>query len=476
MPMSLPAPASTPTTTQTQTSTDDSTQRQAQWKDAWDAFYGKFPKPLKVRPGQADDNVTVNECRPSVVKGVAMLFGKEVTFEVDAKAPRAEEAQDWLNKVWKRNKKQILLKKWATVAGVTGTGFLKVIPGQPYPRIVVQDTTKFNVQTAPDDVETPIGFEIKWTAKDINGQDQEYREVTLRAPNGVSWTIYFQHRPPKTEQWITDKDAIWPYPWAPIHWNQNQAAANSFWGLPDVGPDVVQINKDLNFLYTNAARILRLHAHPKSWIKGMNADQIKIAVDESLVLQNPNAEIGQLEMTSDLASTMNMILKLEQAIERLTQTPAITTGGNLDTIPKVSTGVGLTILHQPKIDQTMDKRETYGETLSELNSHLLELGGYGAGIEVENHWQDIMPGDDLALAQVLQIAVGLGLVSKQTASTKLGYNWDEEAKLLEMEAAQDQRQYDQGFGMDPRALQFGRKPPMMPPEMMQQQKLQGGQE
>ena len=49
-------------------------ERQLRFKRAWEAYYGRTPKPLKVRQGGLDDNVQVNYARLIVNKGVSFLF------------------------------------------------------------------------------------------------------------------------------------------------------------------------------------------------------------------------------------------------------------------------------------------------------------------------------------------------------------------------------------------------------------------
>ncbi len=468
-----------------QTSIQKSTQQQSAddarvqtMKDAWDAFYGKFPKPLVVRNG-ADDNVVDNLLRTPVLKGVAALFGKELKFEIAEDAPitdaQRKTMQTWLDKCWKFNKKAITLKKWGLTSAVCGTGYLKVVPGKPYPRIIVQDPTMVSVQSSPDDIETPVGFQVTWTGYDASASQMDYREVTIQAPSGLSWLIIRQerkHGSATAQAWTTTNSAQWPYPWPPIHWNQNLPAPNSFYGMSDISPDIIQLNKDRNFILSNAARIIRFHAHPKTWAKGLRAEQLQVAIDETIILNNKDADIGNLEMKSDLHSSMQFAQMLAESIQGLTQVPAITTGANLDTIPRVTSGVALVILHQPLIDKTTDKQETYGDTLEQLNSHLLELGGFPPGIEVNNHWQNVMVRDDLMEAQVAQLVDTMGLASKETLSTGMGYDWDEEQERMQNEAQQAQANNNAGFGVDPLAQQFGKQP--LPPEGQPQVQIPTG--
>jgi len=116
----------------------------------WRAYHGQHPKPLRVRPGQLDDNVIVNYARVVVDKGVSFLFGADLRFELDEVSDT--EAEAWLDACWQANRKRTLLQKLALNGAIAGHAFLKIVPvqGQPYPRLVVLDPALVTVTVAPE--------------------------------------------------------------------------------------------------------------------------------------------------------------------------------------------------------------------------------------------------------------------------------------------------------------------------------------
>src|SRR5579872_3437608 len=80
-------------------------------RQAYQAYIGQPPPPLRKRSGEPDDNVIVSLARTIVDKGVSFLFGQDVTSQIEAKGQEA--AQDWLDECWRRNKRQLLLQKLA---------------------------------------------------------------------------------------------------------------------------------------------------------------------------------------------------------------------------------------------------------------------------------------------------------------------------------------------------------------------------
>ena len=121
---------------------------------AWDSYFGRFPKPLKVRAGQADDNVSVNYCRAVVDKGVSFLFGQDVRFELDETEQTAEE--EWLQECWQANRGMVTLQKLALSGAIAGHAFAKVVPARPLPRVVVLDPASVRVHWDPEDLDTVV--------------------------------------------------------------------------------------------------------------------------------------------------------------------------------------------------------------------------------------------------------------------------------------------------------------------------------
>src|SRR5574343_425236 len=91
----------------------DEVARQQRMREAWKAYHGDMDKPLKVQPGQPDDNVIVAKARTVVDTAVAMLFGSGITFNVgeegdDSPEDVGKEGDDspedeYLESVWAAN-------------------------------------------------------------------------------------------------------------------------------------------------------------------------------------------------------------------------------------------------------------------------------------------------------------------------------------------------------------------------------------
>lgn len=398
----------------------------------WRAYHGQHPKPLRVRPGQPDDNVLVNYARVVVDKGVSFLFGSDIRFELDEVADT--EAEAWLEQCWQANRKMTTLQKLALNGAIAGHAFVKIVPvqGQPYPRLVVLDPALVTVTVAPDDHEAVLRYKVQYTAPDPRtGRPVAFRQLIER--DGQAWQITDQRSVADSTVWQTVSETTWPYPWAPIVDCQNLPCPNEFWGISDLEDDLLQLNAAINFVLSNIARIIRYHAHPKTWGRGFSANQLNIAVDETIVLPSPDASLQNLEMQSDLASSIQLYQRLREALHEVSRVPEVATG-KLENAGALS-GVALQILYQPLIEKTETKRRTYGDLLIELNRRLLALGGYGDENHTVIHWPELIPGDPESEAKTLLMWQQLG-VSQDTILQRLGLDPDLERQKREGTAAQ----------------------------------------
>lgn len=395
----------------------------------WRLYHGDHPRPLRLRPGQPDDTVIVNYVRVIADKGVSFLFGQDLRFELTELADT--EAERWLRACWRANRQMLTLQKLALNGALCGHAFLKIVPAQPFPRLVVLDPAHVGVSWNPDDVDDVVRYTIRYSALDpATRRPVLIRQVIER--DGASWQITDQRSTDGGTTWMTSSITPWPYAWPPIVDCQNLPCPNEYWGIADIEDDLVALNASINVVLSNMARILRFHAHPKTWGRGFTAQQLNVAVDETLVFPSPEAELHNLEMQSDLASSIALYQRLREALHEISRVPEVSTG-KLENAGSLS-GVALQILYQPLLEKTETKRRTYGELLIEANRRLLALGGFGEDNETVIHWPELLPSDPLAERQASLIDQQLG-VSTDTLLQKLGYDPDLERMKREAGAA-----------------------------------------
>ena len=386
-------------------------ERKQEMQMAWKAYRGKLQDPLKVGKDQPNDNVKSNRCAPIVDKGVSFLFGQVLKIEcTDETSQPDTDKQDYLDGLWgDDDDKMTLLSNMATNGGVCGMNFVKLIPPQgqmQFPRLVVMDPLVVRIVTPPDDCELILAYVIEYPGSN----DLQKRQIIARVdPDNLAgiageydlddtWTITNYVRKGQSGAWLQNgTPEEWSYPFAPIFCNQNLPNPNEPWGVPDLSSDLIEMNKVLNFIQSNTSRIIKYHAHPKTWAKGVNASQIQIAVDDLIVLGSPDAQIGMLELTSNLQSSLDFASVLRSDMDEQSRVPSVALG-RLESLPRGTiSGVALQLLFQPLIEKTTQKQRLYGKLIREISRAALVIAGKISleeyeDYEIELHWQPLQIG------------------------------------------------------------------------------------
>lgn len=403
--------------------------RLERWSKAWEAYFGNLPDTLKVKPNQADDNVKVNYAKLIVNKGVSFLFGQPVGFDLDSNSDERTPAEEWLDECIRVNGGQLLWQKLATNGGVCGHAFLKIAPGAgQYPRLINLSPEYVTVVCDPDDIDIVHRYVIQYSARGKNGERLVMRQTMERA--GAVWSIVDEVST-NGSQFVVQQELTWNFAWPPIIDCQNLPSPNEYYGLADIEEDVLGLNRTINFTLSNLQRIIRFHAHPKTWGSGFNAKELKTGADETLVFANPEAQLHNLEMQSDLTSSINYYLRLKEALHEVSHVPEVATG-KLENTGQLS-GVALAIMYQPLIDRTEQKRLTYGNLLIELFRRLLEMTNQGSDNLVTLHWPELLPVNKLENLQAATLEKQVG-VSEDTILRELGFDADLEREKRQLDS------------------------------------------
>ena len=443
--------------------------RKIQMQEAWKAYRGKFDKPLKVSGGQSDDNVISNRCAPIVDKGVSFLFGKTIRIEATEETPKPQsKIQDFIDCLWgDDDEKMTLLSQMAINGGVCGTCFLKLIPpmgDMPHPRIVSLDPLLIRVISDPDDYTLIQAYIIEYATSTDN--DYRKRQIIVRIdPDDMAsvageydtddkWIIATYTRKGTTTGWKQQGDyEIWPYPFSPLFNNQNLPSPNEFWGNPDLTQDLIDQNKVLNFIQSNTSRILKFHAHPKTYATGVTMEQINIGIDDLVILPSPDSKINNVEMHSDLKSSIEFASIIRSDMDEQSRVPAVALGRTTE-LPKGNiSGIALELLFQPLVEKTTQKQRLYGSVIKNITrcalvlAELLTIDNY-QDYPIDIHWQTLLPNDDLLSAQTALIYQQLG-VSDGTLLSRLGFEPEDESDKKEGEQMRAMTNYSRGVGVPP---------------------------
>lgn len=432
-------------------------ERRVRYKRNWSYYHGDHIKPLKVEIGQADDNVIINLARYIVDKGVAFLFGREVEFQLDEGATTPEE--EALETIWQRNRKATFLLKLAQLGAIYGHLFIQILPDyyeRGVARLVPIEAEYMDVKWRGNDIESAYRYTITWLEEGRDGKAVYRKQDVIQDDTSGKWRIEYRIQR-GGGQWQPDPDNPdinpWPWNWSPIIDCQNIPCAGMYYGLSDI--EDLDEQDAINYTASAIHRILRYHAHPKTWGRGFSAAQVEQSASDMLIINSQSGELRNLEMQSDLASSQTYLDTLRTEMLRLGRVPDLTPQ-NLGL--GATSGFALRLLHGDLLEKTQAKQRTYGDMLVELNRRLLELAGYGDDNICEVIWHDPLPMNEQESMTRDGFELDRNLVSRETVQTRRGLDPTAENEKIQAESTADDmregnvgalwvRQFAQGQGV-----------------------------
>jgi hypothetical protein len=411
-------------------------------------YDGDMKRPLKVKAGEPDDNVILELCRKVVNQSASMLFGNVPEFELDETSETPEEQA--LASEWARNGAATMLIETARGGSIAGHCFWKIWPVETgdgtQVRIVNLDPVYVTAFWRPEDKSDVVCYKISWQ----DASQNTYRQDIVRAsivdgpipwPEGMTtvandaWLIRDLYRDAQSTEWRELGMEVWEHPFAPMLDWQNLPRQKGYYGQTDlVNPE---LNDSVNFLASNIMRIIKYHGHPKTIGTGMQASELQdTAVDAFWVVANTEARVYNLEMQSDLTASREMYHQLKWEFYSEHQAVDMMVLHSQEGISRI-TNFGLRSLFKDAMDKLALKRRQYGEALQEASRRIL----YFLKIEPRAptlHWGDPLPLNGLEEVQEIQLEMGLGILSKQTASRMRGRDWEVERQRIAAERAMEQ--------------------------------------
>ena len=403
---------------------------------AWDYYEGRHPLPLKVKPGQVDDNVIVNLARPVVDKGISLLFGKEVTWQIDESASTTTGAEQFLDDVWTANDKMVLLQELAQNGALSGLAAVKVDPKPDGTyRLINLDPCNLRIFCEDEDIDAVWRYRIQYTACDRDGNELVKRQDITKDDSGHSWTIQNYKAGSADTTFKEDGGPIaWTYPLPPIVHCKNLPCANSVEGYGDL--EDVRLNDALNLIASSTRKILRLHAHPITVGKDVGGAMLSRDAGAFWELPNPSSDLWNLEMQSDLESSHKFYQLLRAAFYAMGRMPDLSQIGDLGAL----TNFGLRVLFADALERTAIKRLTYGGLIVRTNRLLCLLAGKGDNVTTKLTWPDPLPTNKKENVETVAAEQATGLTSDETLTDELGRDYADEQKRLKAERAQRQVQ------------------------------------
>lgn len=380
-------------------------ERIQQYDRAWGYFEEGYDTLLPTTTGagtaERGDNIKNNMCSTLVDKSLDFMYGagidpSQLEIEVDETPEGPEE--EYLNQVLKQNNRYKLLRSFGLHAALTGTGYIKIVAppavpivrgaftGDVLPRLIALDSREVCVMSDEQDVDFVREYRIQWTST-MDGKPVVRRQRYIRQGDGEQWAIreevYKQAIFSQTwgllvmtdsARWeLTAPVQMWPWPWCPIVAAQNMVEPNSFYGRPDLTPDVLSLQEAINRSETNIMRIITFHAHPQTVAEGVRFKDGARTGPGKLLEVPRGSKIYNVEMQSDLSAAQNFDKLLRDAFWALGRTPDPQAVASLsgDRV----TNYRILVLFADLIAKTYQKRQLQGRALEQLCERLLDMRG-----------------------------------------------------------------------------------------------------
>lgn len=376
------------------------------------------------------ENVIVNVSQKVVDQTVSFLFGDSPNIKTGEEVvdPSTNEgikspADVTVEFIEDENKDDIFYSNVGVLGSVAGHVFIKIIPdARMGARWVLQDPSLCTAYWSPDDRTRAIAYKIEW----MQGTTA-YRQDVIQ--DGAVWIVRDLRKLHQGE-WERIREDVWPFEFAPIVDGQNLPDPMGYYGVSDL--DALDLNDSINFTASNIGRILKFHAHPKTVATGVSVDQIKAtSIDGLWAIDSETAKVSNLEMQSDLASSMSYLHFLISSF--YSQNRAVDIDSIRDKIGQL-TNFGLRLLFNDALSKNSIKQNMYKYLIKELiyrSLRIMNVQVEARNIDIE--FSDPLPTNGQELAQTVKTEIESGIISKQTGSEETGHDWADEQARMEQE-------------------------------------------
>lgn len=229
----------------------------------------------------------------------------------------------------------------------------------------------------------------------------------------------------------------WDFPFPPIVDCMNLPVPNRYYGQPDLVPEIARHNERLNNVETDTATTLEQYSMPLPYATGYNAvEQVRMKPG-SIMLLPQGATAGVMQPRGDIVGNRDFANDLRADMDERSRVPAVALGRQ-EALPKGNlSGVALELLFQPLVEKITAQRRLYGKLIRDLCLRLLVIADQASldDTEIRLHWDNLLPRDDAATAQMVTALAGAGM-STHAICEILGRDYDEEMDYR-MEEAQD---------------------------------------
>ncbi len=421
---------------------DERVRRKADIDRAFAYYEGRHRLPLRTEPDGSNSSVVLNLVgqalddmvdfmgtpRLEIPGAITRAAGEDGRLLI-TRADDQRLLDDW----WQRHGLAEFVVDLTLSGFIAGHVFVRLhldADGQPAADLL--DPRAVTVFWDSANIHRPLWYRLTWQSGDsLLHQDivpNRLLPLERRAPGSAAdgWQILEYESLNGAVMTLRAQDA-WNAPFAPIVEWKNRHAPHQYYGRADARLD---LNDAVNFTASNVGKILRHHAGPQTIVTGARLDERTRTGPGTIINDLPaDAKVYNLEMQSDLASSLAYLDKLEARFFSAMQ--VVDLGTVKDRLGQI-TNFGVRMLFIRMTNLIAARRRLYGKGLSAVSSAVMAL--YGRPVaDIDALWPDMLPANRLEQVQALAQERALGLVSRQTASADLDRDFDAEQARLAAE-------------------------------------------
>lgn len=407
-----------------------------QWYDQVRNYYdGKMKRFLDKKEGEPDDNVVINKVKQATDRTVTFLFPKFPELELDPDVSSETPDEQWLEKLWNENGGIALAHDMALVGALSGDVYVRVMPPDDfyqdeYPQILVLDPKTIQTFWKSDNIRRVVWHELKWKVVFVDRTEEYIIDFINR---GKEWDIIQYKYASGVANWQIMETTKWKSALPPIiHWKHLPNPRN-YYGTPEFTQSQIELNDKINLIGSENNRINRYHASPKTVATGTSAEEIQeTAIDEMWAVESADAKVYNLEMQSDLISSINQFKLL--SAEFLAESRVVILEGTVKDFQRV-TNAGVRTVFLDMLTKNTILRWNYGKAIQMISRVAAYVASKGENVVPTVNFSDPLPVDQTETANVDSLERQMNLVSRQTLSQKRGYNWQSEKSKMALEAS-----------------------------------------
>lgn len=402
---------------------------------------------------EPNDNTIINMVRMTADRTTTFLFPEIPKIDLDPDEVDETDREAWVRKAFEDNGGLAFFVKWALRGFLAGHTFIRVTPPTKkngYPRMVLLDPLSVTVFWKVDDVAEVLWYEVRyhvgsvrWIMDIVNDPDNErwliYRYADAAPRDEMSLGVPTHHGDENTL--ITDiytntgfklvETEVWPTDLCPIQETPHLPHPNDYYGMGEA--TLNELQDTINRIWSMVNRIVRLNSDPKDVILGADVDEVQDG-GNIITVPAPGAKVQRLEMRGDLSATQDTAQKLIETYLAISR--VVLLKGEAKDLQRV-TNASVRTLFIDAIAKNSVLQSSYGRTIKQLVRLLVQMstmsGRSEAIEEVKVSWGSALPLDMTEVANVANVMVTMGAMSKRTAANTAGLDWGFETEAMETE-------------------------------------------